>query len=221
MKPPFPSSSLPPLPPDFPGSGDDHAGRPDEPAGDFRFRVAPDSRIGLLLFLASLAMLFAASLLCFVIVRYTTALVPPGYLTLPPGFWVSTAVLLAAGVAIHRASRLAVAGRDSSLRLAMASAWSLSAAFICVQAPCLMVMARAHSVLVNSHVALYGAVLTLIAIHALHVVGGMVPLSMLTFRATCRNLSAADRRAIRSCALYWHFLEVVWVVMFTVFLIVG
>ena len=44
--------------------------------------------------------------------------------------------------------------------------------------------------------------------------GGMVPLSVLSYRALRDRLGWEQVAAVHSCATYWHFLEVVWVVLF-------
>ena len=67
----------------------------------------------------------------------------------------------------------------------------------------------------------YGLTLTLIAIHAFHVIGGLLPLTVLALRNLREGLTFSDRISIQTCALYWHFLEIVWILMFGTFLILG
>ena len=68
-------------------------------------------------------------------------------------------------------------------------------------------------------VGLYGLILTLIAVHALHVLGGLIPLVVL-----CRDQFARSRpdpapETLRAVALYWHFLDAVWLTMLATFIL--
>ncbi len=53
--------------------------------------------------------------------------------------------------------------------------------------------------------------LLLTALHALHVLGGLVSLAVVTVKAGKGRLSAAG---LSYAATYWHFLTVVWLVLF-------
>lgn len=183
----------------------------------------PDSgfRLGLLLFLASLAVFFGASIVGYLAIRLNSPLAPPpGHLALPPTLWISTAALLFTGWAIHMADRQARAGRIEVLHQWLGLSLGLGAAFIAIQFPCLLALWQSHRIaLAQERSALYGLTSVLIVLHALHVLGGMAPLGWLTVRAWRGTLGPAHRAGVQGCALYWHFLEVVWIVLFGMFLI--
>jgi heme/copper-type cytochrome/quinol oxidase subunit 3 len=50
--------------------------------------------------------------------------------------------------------------------------------------------------------------------HGMHVLGGVAWLALLMFRA--RNYSADNYLGVELFGLYWHFVDVVWIVLFTV-----
>ncbi|MBI2504158.1 MAG: hypothetical protein HYW07_13115 [Candidatus Latescibacteria bacterium] len=177
------------------------------------------SRLGLLLFLASLTMFFGASIVGYLVIRLDSPLAPPpGHLALPSGLWVSTLLLLLTGWAIHVADQRARRRAERSLRRWLGLSLGCGAAFIAVQVPCLLELLRVHRVaLAQQGGALYGLTFALVVIHALHVLGGMAPLAALTFSAWGRAPGSASRHRVHGCALYWHFLEVVWVALFGVF----
>jgi cytochrome c oxidase subunit 3 len=54
----------------------------------------------------------------------------------------------------------------------------------------------------------------LTAIHAAHVLGGLPPLAITTWRASRGFYGPADHRGITYCAMYWHFLDGVWIVLY-------
>ena len=51
-------------------------------------------------------------------------------------------------------------------------------------------------------------------LHALHVLGGLVAWSMTTIKLLRGTEVARLRLSIELCAVYWHFLLVVWVILF-------
>jgi len=64
-------------------------------------------------------------------------------------------------------------------------------------------------------------VFVLIMVHALHVVGGIVALGIVTFNARHLKYDHENYMGVQFAARYWHFLDVVWVGMFTMFLVMG
>lgn len=114
----------------------------------------------------------------------------------PPLLWINTAVLAASSLAWE------VARRERRVRAAL---WGMA----------LGLLFLAGQVLLWRHYQLAGYTLPanpanaffylLTALHGLHIVGGLV--------AAGRALTAANMRNIALCALYWHFLLVIWLVL--------
>jgi len=177
-------------------------------------------RFAIYLFLLSLSSLFAASLIAYAFIR-TTGPGAQAPIVLPRGLWASTTVLLLCGGAVALAQRAARAAQVPSVRRWLLLAWLLSVAFLAVQTPSLYR-------LVSTHRALEGAsayraellVVVLIVLHALHVIGGLIPLTALATRISRGVFTPAEISRLRSVAAYWHFLEAVWITMFATLLIV-
>lgn len=174
---------------------------------------------GMWLFIASLVMLFGASLIGYLIVRLTSEAAPPaGFFSVPIGFYFSTVALLASGVAIECAAR---AISLSARRRALLAAAVCSGLFVLMQGPPLARLYAEHEQATAAAyaVGLYGLVLTLIVVHALHVIGGLIPLAVL-----CRDQLSPNRpdpapETLRAVALYWHFLDAVWLTMLATFIL--
>ena len=62
---------------------------------------------------------------------------------------------------------------------------------------------------------------SLVGLHATHVLVGMVALSLVMFMALMGRIEQRHAQRIQVLALYWHFVDAVWVVVFTVVYIVG
>src|SRR5947199_6187221 len=62
---------------------------------------------------------------------------------------------------------------------------------------------------------------TLVGLHALHVTGGVTIMGIVLGLALARQVTSANRAGVGLVAWYWHFVDVVWVVVFTVVYLVG
>jgi cytochrome c oxidase subunit 3 len=56
---------------------------------------------------------------------------------------------------------------------------------------------------------------TLTGFHGAHVFGGTVGLTILLARATRGQFSARNHVAVEAVSMYWHFVDVVWIALFT------
>jgi cytochrome c oxidase subunit 3/cytochrome o ubiquinol oxidase subunit 3 len=62
---------------------------------------------------------------------------------------------------------------------------------------------------------------TLVGLHALHVTGGVTIMLIVLGLALSRQVTSANRAAVGLVSWYWHFVDGVWVVVFTVVYLVG
>jgi cytochrome c oxidase subunit 3/cytochrome o ubiquinol oxidase subunit 3 len=62
---------------------------------------------------------------------------------------------------------------------------------------------------------------TLVGLHALHVTGGVIIMLIVLGLALGRQVTSANRAGVGLVSWYWHFVDGVWVVVFTVVYLVG
>ncbi len=62
---------------------------------------------------------------------------------------------------------------------------------------------------------------SLVGLHALHVIVGLILLLAVFVFALMKALRPADAKRVEVLALYWHFVDCVWVVVFTVVYLIG
>jgi len=62
---------------------------------------------------------------------------------------------------------------------------------------------------------------TLVGLHALHVTGGVTIMLIVLALALGRQVTTANQASVGLVAWYWHFVDAVWVVVFTVVYLVG
>lgn len=196
-------------------------------------------RFGLMLLLLSLGILFAGSIFGYAILHWwirqprsvlqpdgtfitTTPVVP--HVVLPWSLWISTAVILISSLAIHNALGAVVREKQRAFRAWLAGTLGLAVVFMAVQGPSLTILLAEHDQLrrqVDNPLGVYGLVFTLILIHALHVLGGVIPLAVITRKAFAGRYDHESYEPVRLIGMYWHFLDVVWLVMFAVLMAVG
>jgi heme/copper-type cytochrome/quinol oxidase subunit 3 len=178
---------------------------------------------GLWLFLSSLMMLFAATILGYLVIRFTSRNAPPLHtLTFPAALWASTALVLAGSVAIHRALACVRRERQQPFRTWMVVALLCAVGFVAVQAPSLWLMLTKHFQQAReNNIQLYGLVFFLVVVHALHVLGGIIQMFNVTLNAFAGKYDHESHGPVKHAAMYWHFLDVVWIVMFGTLILVG
>lgn len=177
-------------------------------------------RLGMFFFIASLSMLFAASLIGYLAVRLKHESWPPeGMPRLPAGLWFSTLVIVLSSIAIQRALRRIRAGDTAGLQKWLWITNGLGYLFLINQTVnwTQLILAR-----VTMSVNLYAfTFFMLTGLHALHVLGGLIELGIVTRKAHRGIYTSTYHPGVEYSAIYWHFLDVVWIIMFTLLVIVG
>lgn len=172
--------------------------------------VAP-ARIGLWAFMAVATSLFALFVSAYVLRMHH------GYwchIELPRILWLNTALLVLGSVAFERARRAANGGRREAVQSALAVGGVLTLAFLAGQWLAWRELSPTMYFVLGSPATSFFHLLT--AVHGLHVLGGL----WVWGRTTARLAGGAEvidvRLSVELCTMYWHFLLLVWVVLFAV-----
>ena len=56
---------------------------------------------------------------------------------------------------------------------------------------------------------------TITGFHGLHVIGGLIAISFLIWKSATRSFTAKSHAMLESVSFYWHFVDVVWLGVFT------
>ena len=57
---------------------------------------------------------------------------------------------------------------------------------------------------------------TLTGFHGAHVFGGVLMLGVVLYRGLAGQFSAKHHDAVEAASLYWHFVDIVWIILFTI-----
>ncbi|KAA9000075.1 cytochrome o ubiquinol oxidase subunit III [Affinibrenneria salicis] len=71
------------------------------------------------------------------------------------------------------------------------------------------------------HSAFLSAFFALVGTHGLHVTGGLIWILIMMIQVARRGLTATNKTRLMCLSLFWHFLDVVWICVFTVVYLMG
>jgi heme/copper-type cytochrome/quinol oxidase subunit 3 len=186
--------------------------QPDTPFDDPKARFEA-GLFGMWIFLVVLSVLFVSVMLGYIVVRVDNGadFIPQDAPPPPPVLLVSTVVLALSSITMQIALRAGRAGRSGQGPYMLATV-GLAAVFLALQLFAWRQMLAAGFGPSGSLYAWTFFVLT--ATHGLHVIGGLPPMLITTARALRGRYGPENHRGIAYCAMYWHFLDAVWVFLY-------
>ena len=193
----------PPLPPT--GGDDDHDREPP------RRRGLDNARLATMFLIAGEVMFFAGLISAYLVLRAGAAQWPPPLQPRLPVLvtGLNTLVLLGSSLAMARIQR--DRGRARVVR-GLTVAATLGVVFLAVQG---YEWARLVSYGLTMASGAYGATFyTLIGVHALHVMGALVWLAIVRAGVGRGRFLEPPAAGVRACALYWHFVVLLWPVLY-------
>ena len=127
-----------------------------------------------------------------------------------------TALLVASSGTVQLGVRALAAGRRSAFRSWLLVTVVLGGAFLANQAHEWLTLDFS----VSSH-AFGSAFYVMTGFHGLHVAGGMLAMLVLVGRAASPRFGPAETPAVETVSYYWHFVDVVWVVLWATLFLLG
>ena len=200
----------PPPPPAEWGSGG--GGEPDGRGANRRASFA-----GLFVLLVATAMIFAALTVAFAARRSSGddwAGVPK-----PPILYANSVVLLASSVVLDQSRRALKAHNRTRFNLWWTAATVLGLLFLTGQGLAWRELAKAGVYAGSNPASAFFYMLT--AAHALHLLGGVGALIYVDVQAWRFRLGPAKRTAIDVTAVFWHFLDGLWLYLMALFYLWG
>ncbi len=129
--------------------------------------------------------------------------------SLPPVLYLSTAVLLLSSFTIERARTEMRSHRPEGLRRWVNISACLGLAFLACQLLGWQALVERGLYLASNPANSFYYLLT--AGHGLHLLGGVVALGYIWIRVRNQRAWATREAVIEASALYWHFLDVLWI----------
>ena len=169
----------------------------------------PDARLGLFVFLAVVTSLFALF-----ISAYTMRMELGDWRPLPDPnlLWLNTGLLIFSSIALQWA--YIATGRDQvkTARKALLVAGFFAFAFMLGQLLAWQQLVEAGYFANTNPANAFFYLIT--GTHALHLLGGLVAWGRTTIKLLSGSEIVSIRTSVELCAVYWHFLLIIWVILF-------
>ena len=174
-------------------------------------RVDP-SLLGMLLFIISEVMVFGAFFTAYFFIRVVGGAPWPAHGTELPKLiaGINTAVLVSSSFTMHWALESVKSDNRLWLKAAMVSTFGLGATFLFVQ-----INEYVHVGFSPQDHAQGTIFYGLTGLHGAHVFIGLTLLAMVTIRAFRGHFSSAEHHGVEVPGIYWHFVDVMWIVVYT------
>ena len=190
---------------------DDHHHGP--PAANRSSRVEPPL-LGMMLFIISEIMVFGAFFTAYFFIR----IVAEGHTWFPVDghdlpvavAGVNTAILVSSSLTLHWAESSIKRGNRFGLQAGMAATFLLGLTFLFIQ-----INEYVHIGFAPQDNAQATVFFSLTGLHGAHVTIGLILLGMVTVRAFRGHFSAENHKGLEVPGIYWHFVDVMWIVVYT------
>lgn len=140
---------------------------------------------------------------------------------MPQIFYISTAIILMSSVTMNWALSSVKKNDLKNLKLASLLTLLLGIGFIVCQVMGWGILYNQKIVFAGKYSNASGSffyVLTLM--HLLHLVGGIIAISVVWIKSTQQKYNAENLLGVRLCAIFWHFLDLLWIYLFLFLLFV-
>lgn len=186
-----------------------HSWDSDSEQGDVgAIRMAPQ-RIGLWIFLAVVTSLFSLFLSAFSMRMHHG---DASHVMLPDVLWVNTALLVMASVAMQIARHAVGHGLQRRLQPGLVAGGLFAIAFLAGQLVAWNQLRHSGHFIQGSSATAFFYLLT--AVHGLHLLGGLWVWGR-TMTRLLHGVELVDLRlSVELCTVYWHYLLLVWLVLF-------
>ncbi|HEY7471750.1 MAG TPA: cytochrome c oxidase subunit 3 [Gemmatimonadota bacterium] len=181
-------------------------------------------KLGMWVFLLSEIMFFSSLIGAYIILRFAhpEQWAEPNVVLNVPLTGFNTFMLICSSVTMVKAFAAIEHGDQAGLRKWLIATIILGASFVSIQVYEYIKLAHHGFVPVTSRYGaeggpLYGSTFyTMTGFHGAHVTLGVVALIFTTIKAFRGKYSATDYGGVEIMGLYWHFVDLVWIILFTI-----
>jgi cytochrome c oxidase subunit 3 len=168
--------------------------------------------LGMLLFIISEVMIFAAFFTAYFFIRVVShdPWPAPGTKLPEAVAGINTAILLSSSLTIHWATSSIKRGNRFGLKAGMTATFLLGLSFLAIQ-----INEYVHIGFAPHDSAQASVFYGLTGLHGAHVFIGLCILLMVTVRSYRGHYSAESHRGMEVPGIYWHFVDIMWVVVYT------
>jgi heme/copper-type cytochrome/quinol oxidase subunit 3 len=193
-------------------------------------------KLGMWVFLGSEVLFFTVLIGSYIILRFGSpeSFAEPGEILNIPVTAVNTFLLICSSMTMVKAFACVQDGNQKGLKLFLVATVLIGATFVSVQV--FEYLQLSHEGFLPSgyvdgshfaglaaagdlpaNVNIYGSTFfTMTGFHGFHVTMGVICMVYVTIKAFQGKYTATDHRGVEVIGLYWHFVDLVWIILFTI-----
>ena len=168
--------------------------------------------------IASILMMFAGLTSAFIV---KSNLVGWRYIKMPKVFWASTVVILSSSLMIQMALRSFRQREMRKYRLLMGLTVLSGIGFVVLQWIGFKELWELQNITFKGVSGAGQFLYVIFGLHALHVIGGVIALTVLFAKAFFGKIKVYSSIPIEVAATYWHFVDILWIYLLIFFIVIG
>jgi cytochrome c oxidase subunit 3 len=171
------------------------------------------AKLILLFAMVSMTMMFAGLTSAFVVSKSRADWLKD--FQIPTAFYFSTAVIIGCSVAFYLAKKAIEKGNRSATSTFLLITFALGIAFVFLQFRGFRQIIESGYYMTGQGSSITTTFLYVIALmHLLHLAGGLISLLIIIYNHFKQKYNPAQTLGIELGAMYWHFLDLLWVLLF-------
>jgi cytochrome c oxidase subunit 3 len=182
-------------------------------AEDHKARTARSYKLILLFAMVSMTMMFAGLTSSYV-VSHSRADWLKNF-ELPSAFYFSTIAILGCSVTFHLAKKAMQLGNHSKTTSFLLATLALGIGFVVLQFVGFgQIVANGHYFTGDASSITTTFLYVIVVVHLIHLAGGMISLLVIIYNHFKQKYNASQTLGIELGAMYWHFLDFLWLYLF-------
>lgn len=182
-------------------------------AEDHKLRTARSYKLILLFAMVSMTMMFAGLTSAYVVSQSRADWLKD--FQLPSAFYFSTIAILGCSITFHLAKKAIQKNNHSKTTSLLLATLALGIAFVILQFVGFGQIVAAGHYFTGSESSITTTFLyVVVVVHLIHLAGGMISLLIIIYNHFKQKYNSTQTLGIELGAMYWHFLDFLWVYLF-------
>ena len=166
--------------------------------------------------IGSIIMLFAGLTSAFIVKSHQAGW---QQVVMPKIFWVSTTAILISSITVQMALRSFKHRVMNQYRLLIGITLLLGIVFVLLQCTGFLQLWAQRVTFKGSGAGQF--LYVIFGLHALHVIGGIITLIVMFIKAFVGKIKLYSSVPVEVAAMYWHFVDILWIYLLVFFLLIG
>jgi cytochrome c oxidase subunit 3 len=180
---------------------------------EYKLRTARSYKLILLFAMVSMTMMFAGLTSAFVVSKSRVDWLK-GF-ELPTAFYYSTVVIVGCSIAIHLAKKSIQKNKKSATTTFLLVTLALGILFVILQFIGFGQIVESGYYFTGSESSITTTFLYIVSVvHLIHLAGGLISLLIIIYNHFKQKYNSTQTLGIELGAMYWHFLDLLWVYLF-------